>query len=52
MKKQEPLKARGIRFSDEQWDKIEREALKDKTKRTKPSDIVRHAIDKFFERRA
>jgi hypothetical protein len=49
MKKPEPLKSRGIRFSEEQWAKIESEVKKDKTGRTKPSNVVRHAVDKLFE---
>lgn len=48
MKKPRPLKARGVRFSDEQWAKIEKEAKKDKSGRTYPSDVVRHAVDKMF----
>jgi len=50
MEKKAPLKGRGIRFSDEQWDKVSDEAEKDKSGRTKPSDVVRHAVDKLFEK--
>lgn len=49
MQKPAPLKSRGIRFSNEQWAKIKAKAKKDKTGRTKPSDVVRHAVDKLFE---
>lgn len=52
IKKAKPLKARGIRFSDEQWAKLEKEARKDRTGRTTPSDIVRHITDQYFEKKA
>lgn len=51
MKKKPPLKARGIRFSDIQWDFICKESKKDKTKRTRPSDIVRYAVDSLMQDR-
>lgn len=49
MKKPAPLKSRGVRISDQQWMEIENEADKDKTGRTKPSDIIRHAIEFYLE---
>ena len=49
MKKPAPLKSRGVRISDQQWSKIKGEACKDKTGRTKPSDVIRYAMEFFFE---
>lgn len=51
MKKDNPMKSRGVRFPDQTWDKLEKEAAKDKEKRIKPSDVVRVAVDEYFERR-
>jgi predicted DNA-binding protein len=48
--KPKAMKARGIRFSDEQWDMITIIAARDKSGRTKPSDVVRHAIEAFLEK--
>lgn len=45
------LKARGIRFSDEAWANIKRDAKKDKTGRTKASDIVRHIVDEHYAKK-
>lgn len=47
--KKETLKARGIRFSDRQWSNIEKDAAKDKSGRTTPSDVVRHIVDEHYE---
>ena len=47
--KKETLKARGIRFSDSQWSNIEKDAAKDKSGRTTPSDVVRHIVDEHYE---
>jgi hypothetical protein len=47
--KKETLKARGIRFSDAQWSNIEKDATKDKSGRTTPSDVVRHIVDEHYE---
>lgn len=43
--KRETLKARGIRFSDQQWDKITKVAERDPSGRTTPSDVVRQIVD-------
>ena len=47
--KKETLKARGIRFSDRQWSNIEKDAAKDRSGRTTPSDVVRHIVDEHYE---
>lgn len=46
--KKETLKARGIRFSDEQWEKLNKTAALDKTGRTKASDVVRAIVDDHY----
>lgn len=46
--KKNPKKARGIRFSDEQWEAIVLKTNEDKTGRTTPSDVVRHVVKQFF----
>lgn len=45
-KKKSTLKARGIRFSDEAWEKLTDEADK---KRCYPSDIVRGLVDDRYK---
>lgn len=52
IKKPAPLKARGIRFDEEKavWERLEKIANRDKSKRTKASDLVRLAVDEFLER--
>lgn len=47
--KKETLKSRGIRFSDAQWNNITKDAKKDRTGRTTPSDVVRHIVDEHYE---
>lgn len=47
--KEKPLKARGIRFSEDQWKKINKKAKLDKSKRTKPSDVVRDCVDEVLK---
>jgi len=48
MKTKEILKPRGVRFSDEQWSRLEnraaRENKKNENARTTASDVVRHAV--------
>lgn len=51
VKKTEPLKARGIRFSDAAWSNIEADAKRDKSGRTKASDIVRQIVDEYYEQK-
>ncbi len=43
--KKENLKARGIRFSNDAWDKLCADAEKQSST---PSDIVRIIVDKFY----
>ena len=50
MKKPEPLKARGIRFAEGIWPRLQKLAKRDKEKRIKPSDLVRVAVDEYLER--
>jgi hypothetical protein len=49
MQKSEPMKMRGCRLDDARWEFIEGEASKDKTGRTKASDVLRHMIDFYKE---
>jgi len=49
IKKKPTLKARGIRFSDEQWERITKDANADKSRRTKPSDIVRGIVNEHYK---
>ena len=49
MKKVEPMKARGVRFSSKKWNDVKTEARKDETGKTKPSDVIRHAVDELFK---
>lgn len=49
IKKKPTLKARGIRFSDEQWEKITKDAKADASRRTKPSDIVRGIVNVHYK---
>mgnify|MGYP000459923238 CR=1 FL=1 len=48
IKKKSPMEHRGIRFTNNQWSKVVKEARKDKSGKTKPSDIVRGCVDAFF----
>lgn len=50
MKKRAPLKLRGVRLSIEQWEALQTEAAKDESGRTRPSDVVRWAIDDYILR--
>ena len=43
--KKQIMKARGIRFTEDQWKKITVMAKKEKAK---PSDVVRHIVDQYF----
>ena len=49
MKKEQPMKARVIRFPEKIWDKCEKAAAKDKSGRTKASDVVRCAVETYFK---
>lgn len=49
IKKPDPLKARGIRFEDDKWERLGKIAKRDKTKRLKASDLVRQAVDEFLK---
>lgn len=50
MKKEDPLKTRGIRFSDGQWKNILRLAAKDRSGRTTPSHVIRYIVDEYFNK--
>lgn len=50
IKKPDPLKARGIRFDDDKWARLEAIAKRDKSNRVKPSDLVRQAVDEFLKK--
>jgi len=46
IKKQEPMKPRGIRFLDSLWNRIKEDAKKNKVT---PSDVIRHIIESYYE---
>ena len=46
MPKKQILKPRGVRFSDAQWDRLNKEAKRHKAT---PSDVVRAAVDGYFK---
>ena len=48
IKKKPTMKARGIRFSDETWAMITKDAAKWNGYRTTPSDVVREIVDAHY----
>jgi|GEM_PF-6266463 len=46
--KKEPMKHTGVRFSQNQEDAIKAYMKEDETGRTNFSDVVRHAVNSFF----
>ena len=51
MKTKAVLKPRGVRFSDEQWARLQKRATKENKKKgssnVTASDVVRHAVDRM-----
>lgn len=47
--KKQRMKPRGIRFTDDQWSKLEADAAKEKAT---PSDVVRAIVDDHYAKAA
>lgn len=43
------MKHHGIRFTDETWNNMVKDAEKDKSGKTTASDVARHIIDAHYE---